>query len=401
MPAIIRPPIDLDAKRTEIQNYINQTFVNLQQDEPHIDVQEQRFNRNVLLVGPSKSGKTTLRRVLNDPRYVSEELSLRSLSNTMSSCERNIKPSSVPVSINIVELPEKMISPTSNLLMINEECTRLGIHDFHMICLCISFDAGIDGIAIQSFERFINHFDRKQLSPNLCLIITRCESKNDKQREKLSNEVMQDIDFSKVMQYLGRGIHFSGALNRDSWNGASEALYNQFETVYDYRKNLLKLITEDIKPFQIQPMSLQSEIRSPLPKRRYFSYSLMPISSMSRYQAEILNSRLILKIIICDFRKDQTDSLQASSKSVESPATQSSVSSQMAPLVQSKQESTVRHQIPSQNYHLNRSSEPATAETPLLSNSALPILSRLIFRLREYVFSSSHMISSLQCVPTI
>jgi hypothetical protein len=271
MPAIVRPPIDLDAKRTEIQNYIDQMFVNFQQDEPHIDVQEQRFSRNILLVGPSKSGKTTLRRVLNDPRYVSEELSLRSLSNTISSCERNIIPLSVPVSLNIVELPEKMISPTSNLLMIDEECTRLGIHDFHMICLCISFDAGIDGIAIQSFERFINHFDRKQLSSNLCLIITRCESKNDKQREKLSSEVMQDIDFSKVMQYLGRGIHFSGALNRDSWNGASEALYNQFETVYDYRKNLLQLIKEDIKPFQIRPTSLPSEIRSPLPKRRYFS----------------------------------------------------------------------------------------------------------------------------------
>ena len=159
MTAIVRPQIDLDAKRIEIQNDIDQEFIDFQRNEPHVGAQEKRQIRNVLLVGPSKSGKTTLTRVLNDPRYVSEELSLRSSPEINSSCELNIRPITIPILLNIVELPEKMIRTTSDLLTINEECIRLGVHDFHLIGLCVSFDTGIDGFAIESFERFIKHLN--------------------------------------------------------------------------------------------------------------------------------------------------------------------------------------------------------------------------------------------------
>lgn len=276
MSGIIRPEIDIDARRFQIQNLIDELFDRLQLSELYTDTETKRDVRNVLLMGPSKSGKTTLTRVLHDPRYISEELSLRSSSDTQASCIRDITPIEVPVMINIIELPDKIISTKDSVSMIHEECRRFDIHHFHLIALCVSFDAGIDGSAIQSFEHLIDYFREEPIRRNLCLIITRCESKNEDQRTRLHNEVRHDVQFNQISEYFERGIHFSGALNRDNWNGASEALYNQFETVYEYRKNLLELIAEDVRPFHIPPPlppPPQSDTNSVISQPRYIVYS--------------------------------------------------------------------------------------------------------------------------------
>ena len=254
MSAITRPPIDNDAKRTEISKEIDQIYADLQAQQQYDNLQaEQRVHRNVLLIGPSKSGKTTLRHMLLNPKYVPEELSLRSSSETISNYEKNVCPLSSRVTLNIVELPASMISSTSDLSEINVECARLLAQDFHLIAFCVSFAAGIDGTAVNSFTRLINHFGEETISRHLCLIVTRCESKNEVQRQALRDELIRDVTFAGITRYFGRGIYFSGALNRDDWNRASDALYYQFETIYDYRKKLLNLIKSHIEPFHIQP----------------------------------------------------------------------------------------------------------------------------------------------------
>ncbi|CAF4660275.1 unnamed protein product, partial [Rotaria socialis] len=155
------------------------------------------------------------------------------------------------VVLNIVELPEQMISEDRNLAEINLECSRLGIQDFHIVCFCISFDTGINTIALQSFQRFVNHFSEQQVKRNLCIIITRCESKDDAQRDRLRQELINDIEFRPISRNLARGIHFSGALNHDDWKRANTALIDQFETIYNYRRSLLDLIVSDIECFHV------------------------------------------------------------------------------------------------------------------------------------------------------
>ncbi|CAF3509177.1 unnamed protein product [Rotaria socialis] len=144
-----------------------------------------------------------------------------------------------------------MISEDRNLAEINLECSRLGIQDFHIVCFCISFDTGINTIALQSFQRFVNHFSEQQVKRNLCIIITRCESKDDAQRDRLRQELINDIEFRPISRNLARGIHFSGALNYDDWKRANTALIDQFETIYNYRRSLLDLIVSDIECFHV------------------------------------------------------------------------------------------------------------------------------------------------------
>ncbi len=73
MSKIVRSSINLNDKCAEIQTNIDQMFVDFQQMKQHSNIQKQRVIRNILLVGPSKGGKTTLKHILIDPRYISEK----------------------------------------------------------------------------------------------------------------------------------------------------------------------------------------------------------------------------------------------------------------------------------------------------------------------------------------
>jgi len=281
MSAIIRPVVDITAKRADIMQYINQVYEDDQRQElQHDHVQHQQcLNRNVLLVGFPKSGKTTLIHILDDPRYVSEELSLLSSSEEAPEFEFTISLPSSRLTLNILEIPGTMIDGITDLSQINQLCVDRGLSNVHLICFCTSFHTGIDRYVIQSFLRLIQHLGREQLRPHLCLIVTRFESKDEAQRKKLLNELRQDAYFSSITRYLGRGIHFSGALNRDDWNRASEVLYDQFENVYNYRKNIFALLEGSAETFDMRPQSasslsirlpVQTQIHQELPESTFF-----------------------------------------------------------------------------------------------------------------------------------
>jgi hypothetical protein len=56
-----------------------------------------------------------------------------------------------------------------------------------------------------------------------------------------------------MIEHLGRGIYFSGALNPQDWQRAhEEPLIDQFETIYKYRQKLLHLFEMDIEPFNMR-----------------------------------------------------------------------------------------------------------------------------------------------------
>ncbi|CAF3946686.1 unnamed protein product, partial [Rotaria sp. Silwood1] len=110
--------------------------------------------------------------------------------------------------------------------------------------------------------------------PHLCMIITRCESKDDAQRDKLLDEFKNDTEHKRISESFGRGIHFFGALNHDDWNRANEALIDQFETVYNYRKNLLRLIRTDIKPFHMPADQSESHRLSSISRLFFKIYNM-------------------------------------------------------------------------------------------------------------------------------
>lgn len=268
MSSISIPTDDIKAKRDDIMQRINNIYEDYEQKEIQNNNQyrQQRLNRNALLVGLPKSGKTTLIHALENPQYVSPELSLRSSSEEKPQLEFTIRPPSSRLTINILEIPGKMIDETSDLSKINQLCMDRRLFNIHLICFCASFHTGIDASVIRSFMRLIKYLGSEQVSPHLCLIITRCESKDENQRDTLCDELRQDVDFSNITRYLGRGIHFSGSLHWDDWNQANEALYYQFDNVYNYRKNIFDLLKRNAKTFnmKLEQSELVSSTTTPI-----------------------------------------------------------------------------------------------------------------------------------------
>ena len=238
-------------------------------------------HKNILLIGRTRSGKTTLKNILSNPCYIPNELTVVSqTSSTICGPEVSIPDSHI--NLKIVDTPglfdRRSISyngrnglhnknDRQNLWEINEYCYQMNITKFHLVFFCASFEAGINDQDIQALRQFITHFGR-EIGSRLCLIITRCESKEEWQRTRLRDELAKDIHFRDIVDSFGRGIYFSGALSRDAYNNRDlEVLTSQFETICDYREELIALIRNANDTFPIQPHEPKA-VLDPLPSKR-------------------------------------------------------------------------------------------------------------------------------------
>lgn len=239
-------------RQARIINWIKDQFESLENvsQETH---DGDRPEKNILLIGRIKSGKTTLKQMIRDPTRVSDELTMLSKFSTIE-CEP-ISCLKSTLSLTIVDTKGLSGRPEDyhELLNIAEETTKLGITSFDLICYCLSFEAGIRQQDITAVKGIIDYYG-EQIKPNLCMIITRCESKNEEQRARIRTEIEQDRWFRSIVKEFGQGVHFSGALNYDDWNNGSDALCDQFLTIYDYRKKLLQLFQTDVSPVRLQTL---------------------------------------------------------------------------------------------------------------------------------------------------
>ena len=72
-----------------------------------------------------------------------------------------------------------------------EICANRELTKFHVICFCVAITTGINKEDIASLK-LLADFLGKEISRNSCLIVTRCESKNDDQRNNMRMELMED-----------------------------------------------------------------------------------------------------------------------------------------------------------------------------------------------------------------
>ncbi|CAF1544911.1 unnamed protein product [Adineta ricciae] len=202
--------------------------------------------RNILLLGRSKSGKTTLKQMIKDPTLVSHESNLLSDSDTIEIETMELEKSNL--SLTIVDANGLCGRPEDyeKLSMIRQVTAKRGIDNFHCICYCLSLEAGIRQQDIAAVKNIINCYG-EHIKSILCMVITRCEGKVEEQRTRIKAEIEQDYLFKDVIKLFDQGVHFSGCLKYDDWYQGNEALYNQFSTIYGYREKLLHLFRKNIE----------------------------------------------------------------------------------------------------------------------------------------------------------
>ncbi|CAF1588066.1 unnamed protein product, partial [Didymodactylos carnosus] len=214
-------------------------------------------HKNIMLIGRTRTGKSTIKNLLVDPQRIPDQPTLWAATKTASFQSFAVDDNNTV--LNIIDTPglfergsETMdIQDNETLLNTIKQCADREITKFHIICFVASFEAGINEQDIQSLKLLIK-FLNPLISKNSCLIVTRCESKTERQLNVLGNELETDRHFKELVPNFEKGIHFSGSLNFDDWSNANESsLYRQFITVCKYRDNLIDLFTSDIIPFDI------------------------------------------------------------------------------------------------------------------------------------------------------
>jgi len=277
-------------QQDEIASLISDAYVN------HVSYKVRRvIPKNIMLIGRTRTGKSTIQNVLVDPRKIGTESTLyaqtrdaefqsyivegssakldQQATDSTHANDTNCQVRNQETSTYLENLPEKAITvlniidtpglfehaasaediqDNTAILKTIETCIRREITKFHLICFCASFESGINDQDIASLKILVE-FLGKDVSKNSCLIITRCESKDAEQRDKLVKEITNDIHFKEIASYFQKGIHFSGTLNRDNWNKAQQqTLKDQFQTICDYREDLINLFSSATDPFEVK-----------------------------------------------------------------------------------------------------------------------------------------------------
>ncbi|CAF1256578.1 unnamed protein product [Adineta ricciae] len=250
---------NLESKRNKITQEIVQDF-----KENGLYKMKKVEHVNILIIGRTRTGKSTIKALLVDPTSVPSELTLKSGTRDPQFQAFNLKDKDTV--INIIDTPglfergskEVDIRDNDTILNAIKLCATMEITKFHAICFCVSVTVGINREDIQSIETLIEYFG-EETSKNSCLIITHCESKNEEQREKLRKELVEDAAFHKIAPFFKLGILFSGSINRDDYNNGSECVYNQYFAAVDYRTQLIEKFLSVRDPLPINQMRISPE----------------------------------------------------------------------------------------------------------------------------------------------
>ena len=251
----------MDIQRNRLMNEIKEQF-SRQKALKQTSIDEELVERNILLIGRRRCGKTTLVQMLDDPTEVGEMSDLLPLV-TASHCKR-IECKQSTVHINVVDTLGVSYSESveEQLQEIHQYCITRKINGFHLICFCTSIESGILPQDVKIIEGIQKVFGQN-INSNLCMIIMRSELKTENQRQRLWTQITNSSPFSPIIHLFEKGIYFAGCLNYDNWYQSHNILKIQFDNVCNLRDKLLILIQSTTTQCQLSESIRRRRPHSP------------------------------------------------------------------------------------------------------------------------------------------
>ena len=268
--------------RLEGQNWINERDVLPDFDEMLSDVtdwsDEQNkypFRRtttyNLLLMGKTRTGKTTVAKVLENPCYVPPDARLHSETKQVTIhpvATTNIDDQRI-FCFNIIDTPgmfdrvkkESKSLTNEKIKAAIDKCINDDVTNIHLFAFVISCQSNLDREDIQSMIFVKDNYPF--LHDYIALIVTHCEETNDEQRHMKVAEFFESEQVARhnLREFFGKRIFFMGSLRPELRVFPNrQCVRQQIRNVHQMREILIEyLIHLDPKnSFNIHRVGLDS-----------------------------------------------------------------------------------------------------------------------------------------------
>merc|ERR1712137_16596 len=218
---------------------------------------EETRTRNILIVGKTRSGKSTATGVMKDPCYVPKEMSIFSdtVDPKFQSFSLDNNKDGTKYTVNIIDTPglkevtKVGVNARSDEAILNtiQYCLKNEITKINVLLIFISFELGVTTDDLDSFATFLKYFAHE--SACVCMCITRAEDKPVSWRKNIMSQLKSHPYFQEILDDSeGKvpkcQVEFIGCVDQVKLQTLSsvEDLKKQYTTVYRLRESLLKRV---------------------------------------------------------------------------------------------------------------------------------------------------------------
>lgn len=219
--------------------------------------------RNVILVGVTRAGKTTLLKVLQNPSYVDTKMASM-VSGTVNAhlhtfCAK--KPDGSYLSINIVDTPglfeiggaDKTARDNSQITSVIMDCLQNELTKIHRVFFCFSEKLGLTAPNVESIKLLLQKYPAFQ--GKCSLIVTMCENF---ERDELMYKEQQIRRDAAIPGMDKMPIFFSGSIDGfDFRREEKDRVMRQYLQVKEFRQKLVNHILNDCD----EPMKLDALVK--------------------------------------------------------------------------------------------------------------------------------------------
>ena len=209
---------------------------------------------NLLLMGKTRTGKTTIGKVLENPCYVPQDAKLHSETKevTIDTIATTTINNNIIYCFNIIDTPGLFdrVKRSNNKQLTNQKikkaidkCMDKDVTNIHLFGFVISLQSNLDNEDIDSMIFVKDNYPF--LHEYICLIVTHSEETNLQQREDKINEFFQSNQIVKhnLKDFFGKKIFFMGSLRPELRTYPNkQSVRQQIRNVHQMRDHFMNYI---------------------------------------------------------------------------------------------------------------------------------------------------------------